>query len=169
MNISLWTLTTIYSPPLPLLYYTYLTPFLLLLSLLPSPHLALILPLLINLNHCVLILSVPVLQKEAKAIKFDVTRTDFEQGCSVLFDRALAPVSRLLGELGKTALLFFSIVLLESSTGSLNFAFFNFIDLHPCVDRLNFILIDHIINLHAFALFTASSQRCPKKTSTRSC
>ena len=43
---------------------------------------------------------------DAKVIKFDVTRSDFEQGCSVLFDRALAPVSRLLGELGKPTLLF---------------------------------------------------------------
>ena len=99
-----------------------------------SPPLALILPLPVNLNLCASILSVPVLQKEAKAIKFDVTRTDFEQGCSVLFDRALAPVSRLLRELGKTAHLFssffslslFSTVLLESSTGSLNFALFYF-------------------------------------------
>jgi hypothetical protein len=45
---------------------------------------------------------------DAKVIKFDVTRTDFEQGCSVLFDRALAPVSRLLGELGKSTLINFS-------------------------------------------------------------
>ena len=45
---------------------------------------------------------------DAKAIKFDVTRADFEQGCSVLFDRALAPVSRLLGELGKSAPLLLS-------------------------------------------------------------
>ena len=54
------------------------------------------------------------LQMDAKAIKFDVTRADFEHGCSVLFDRALAPVSRLLGELGKSGLkkiLFFSMSL----------------------------------------------------------
>ena len=47
---------------------------------------------------------------DAKVIKFDVTRSDFEQGCSVLFDRALAPVSRLLGELGKSTLLYSTLL-----------------------------------------------------------
>jgi hypothetical protein len=34
-------------------------------------------------------------------VRFDVTRQDFEQGCATLFERALAPVTRLLGDLGE--------------------------------------------------------------------
>lgn len=36
-------------------------------------------------------------------VRFDVTRQDFEQGCATLFERALAPVTRLLGDLGESA------------------------------------------------------------------
>ena len=44
------------------------------------------------------------LQRSLTEIKFEISRTEFETGCSVLFERALAPVSRLLGELGGCAL-----------------------------------------------------------------
>ena len=33
-------------------------------------------------------------------VKFEVTREDFEVGCSYLFQRGLAPVVRLLNDLG---------------------------------------------------------------------
>ena len=41
------------------------------------------------------------LQGSLLEVRFDVTRQDFEQGCAPLFERALAPVTRLLGDLGE--------------------------------------------------------------------
>lgn len=47
--------------------------------------------------------TVPQGQGALIEVRFDVTRQDFEQGCATLFERALAPVTRLLGDLGESA------------------------------------------------------------------
>lgn len=41
-------------------------------------------------------------QTPREAVRFEVTREDFEVGCAALFDRCMLPISRLLEDLGET-------------------------------------------------------------------
>lgn len=51
-----------------------------------------------------------------REISFEVTKNDFEGGCSVLFERALAPVIRLLGDLDMSREDIDEVVLVGGST-----------------------------------------------------
>ena len=52
------------------------------------------------------VLSYLLTQGSIEEVHFEITRSDFEQGCSTLFERSLAPVSRLLSDLGETSKIF---------------------------------------------------------------
>ena len=52
------------------------------------------------------VLSYLLTQGSIEEVHFEITRLDFEQGCSTLFERSLAPVSRLLSDLGEASKIF---------------------------------------------------------------